>query len=248
MLSHLSVSHLSIIWLGVAISYVVFGIAGFGTALVASPLLAQFMPVSHIVPLLALLDFFAATTNLARDGRKAEFSELKRLVPLMIVGSGIGALILLFTKPDVLLLLLGIFVIGYSMYSLSGYKPMAKFGPALSVPFGLVGGVFSALFGSGGFIYAIYLQSRLDSKEHIRVTQTTLIGLSTLTRLLIFLAAGVYADRNLLLLAALLAPSMLVGVWVGRRITLKLTREQFIRLVNIVILVSGVFLLVRYFS
>lgn len=248
MLPHIDVPHLPVIWVGMVLSYVVFGIAGFGTALVASPLLAQVMPVSHIVPLLALLDFFAATTNLMRDGRKAEMSELKRLVPLMIIGSGAGALILLFTKPDILLLLLGIFVVCYSAYSLSGYRPAHKFRPVFAVPFGLVGGVFSALFGSGGFIYAVYLQSRLESKEHIRVTQTTLIGLSTLTRLVIFLAAGVYADVKLLLLAAVLAPSMLAGVWIGRRITLKLSREQFVRLVNIVILVSGIGLIARYFS
>lgn len=248
MLPHIDVPHLPVIWVGMVLSYVVFGIAGFGTALVASPLLAQVMPVSHIVPLLALLDFFAATTNLMRDGRKAEMSELKRLVPLMIIGSGAGALILLFTKPDILLLLLGIFVVCYSVYSLSGYRPAHKFRPVFAVPFGLVGGVFSALFGSGGFIYAVYLQSRLESKEHIRVTQTTLIGLSTLTRLVIFLAAGVYADVKLLLLAAVLAPSMLAGVWIGRRITLELSREQFVRLVNIVILVSGIGLIARYFS
>ena len=248
MLPHIDVPHLPVIWVGMVLSYVVFGIAGFGTALVASPLLAQVMPVSHIVPLLALLDFFAATTNLMRDGRKAEMTELKRLVPLMIIGSGVGASILLFTKPDILLLLLGIFVVCYSGYSLSGYRPAQKFRPVFAVPFGLVGGVFSALFGSGGFIYAVYLQSRLDSKEHIRVTQTTLIGLSTLTRLVIFLAAGVYADVNLLLLAAVLAPSMLAGIWIGRCITLKLSREQFVRLVNVVILVSGIGLIARYFS
>ncbi|KMZ11275.1 putative membrane protein [Candidatus Burkholderia humilis] len=250
MLDNLSISHLSIIWMGVALSYVVFGIAGFGTALVASPLLAHFMPISHIVPLLALLDFFAASANLMRDGRKAEVSELKRLVPLMLIGSGIGALILLLTKPDVLLLLLGIFVIGYSIYSLSGYKPVSKFGPVLSLPFGLVGGIFSALFGSGGFIYAIYLQNRLDCKEHIRVTQTTLIGLSILTRLVIFLVAGVYADVNLLLLATLLVPSMLAGNWLSWHITLRLSREQFVKLVNVVVVifVSGGFLLARYFS
>ncbi|MCF7697287.1 sulfite exporter TauE/SafE family protein [Mycetohabitans sp. B2] len=221
---------------------------GFGTALVASPLLAQFIPVSHIVPLLALLDFCAATTNVVRDGRKAELGELKRLVPLMVAGSGMGAVILLATKPDLLLLLLGIFVIGYAAYSLSGYRPMTQLSSWSSVPFGLVGGIFSALFGSGGFIYAIYLQGRLENKEHIRITQTTLIGLSTLTRLVMFLVAGVYANRSLLLLAVLLAPGMLAGVWMGRRITLKLSREQFVKLVNSVILVSGVFLLVRYFS
>lgn len=248
MIFDLTVTHLFIVWLGIALAYVVFGMTGFGTALVASPLLAQFIPVSHIVPLLALLDFCAATTNVVRDGRKAERGELKRLVPLMVAGSGIGAVILLVTKPDLLLLLLGIFVIGYAAYSLSGYRPMTQLSSWSSVPFGLVGGIFSALFGSGGFIYAIYLQGRLENKEHIRITQTTLIGLSTLTRLVMFLAAGVYANRSLLLLAVLLVPGMLAGVWIGRRITLRLSREQFVKLVNSVILVSGVFLLVRYFS
>lgn len=248
MIFDLTVTHVFIVWLGIALAYVVFGMTGFGTALVASPLLAQFIPVSHIVPLLALLDFCAATTNVVRDGRKAELGELKRLVPLMVAGSGMGAVILLATKPDLLLLLLGIFVIGYAAYSLSGYRPMTQLSSWSSVPFGLVGGIFSALFGSGGFIYAIYLQGRLENKEHIRITQTTLIGLSTLTRLVMFLVAGVYANRSLLLLAVLLAPGMLAGVWMGRRITLKLSREQFVKLVNSVILVSGVFLLVRYFS
>jgi uncharacterized membrane protein YfcA len=248
MLAHFSYSHLLAIWSAVAIAYVIFAIAGFGTALVASPVLAQFIPVSQIVPLLALLDFFAAVTNLARDGRHAEFGELKRLVPLMMAGSAIGASILIFTKPDVLLLMLGIFVIAYACYSLSGYKPMKKFGPAASVPFGLVGGIFSALFGSGGFLYSIYLTGRIDDKNRIRITQSTLIGLSTLTRLVFFLAAGVYANADLLLLAAMLATSMLIGVFAGRHITLKLTREQFLKVVNVVVLASGVFLLIRYFS
>ncbi len=37
-----------------AIAYIIFGIAGFGTALIAAPVLAQIMPVATIVPLLAL--------------------------------------------------------------------------------------------------------------------------------------------------------------------------------------------------
>ncbi len=248
MLADLSYSQIATIWFAVVFAYVIFAIAGFGTALVASPILAQFIPVAQIVPLLALLDFFAAATNLARDGRQAELSELKRLVPLMVAGSAIGASILLFSKAEVLLLMLGIFVIAYAVYSLSGYKPIRKFSAVASVPFGLVGGIFSALFGSGGFLYSIYLTSRIEDKQQIRITQSTLIGLSTLTRLVFFLVAGVYANINLLLLAGVLATSMLTGVCIGRHITLKLTREQFIKIVNMVVLASGVFLLIRYFS
>lgn len=63
----------------VAVAYVIFGIAGFGTALIASPILANFLPVSQIVPLLALLDIFAALSHIARDGRQADAAELEQL-------------------------------------------------------------------------------------------------------------------------------------------------------------------------
>jgi hypothetical protein len=44
-----------VIGLGVSLAYIVFGIAGFGTALVAGPILILFMPLSKIVPLSVLL-------------------------------------------------------------------------------------------------------------------------------------------------------------------------------------------------
>ena len=53
-----------VIAVGVVVAYIVFGIAGFGTALVAGPILILFMPLSKIIPLLVLLDFVAAFGNL----------------------------------------------------------------------------------------------------------------------------------------------------------------------------------------
>jgi len=230
------------------VAYIIFGIAGFGTALVASPVMALYIPVAKIVPLLALLDMCAAIVNVSRDGRNAQWSELKRLIPLMIIGSLLGAAILLKTRPDILLLALGGFVVFYALYSLSGLKPERQFSPKASLPFGLVGGVFSALFGSGGFIYAIYLSGRIEKKEDFRITQTTLIGMSTLTRVIIFSLAGIYLDTDLLLLALILVPGMLVGITLGRYFTLKMSREQFLKLINIVLLASGSMLIVKYFS
>lgn len=247
-LSSISWTSLLVMLAAIGVAYLIFGMVGFGTALVASPVLAVFLPVAKIVPLLALMDMLAALTNILRDGRKADYQELRRLVPLMVGGSLVGAAILLKTRPDVMLLVLGIFVVAYSLYSLSKFSPQRNFTPGAAVPFGLVGGVFSALFGSGGFIYAIYLSGRIQQKEGMRVTQTTLIGLSTLTRVILFGLAGVYADFSILWLALLLLPAMWVGVNAGRRITLRLTREQFMRIINVVVLCSGVVLIGRYLS
>ncbi len=239
---------LLVVCLGVAIAYVIFGLAGFGTALVAGPVLAHFVPVATIVPLLALLDFAAAGVNVARDGKSADTAELRRIVPAMALGSLCGAAILLLGRAETLLLALGVFAVGYALYSLSGFKSGAKFTSRAALPFGLVGGVFSALFGSGGFIYAIYLAGRLEANERIRVTQSTLIGLSTLTRAVLFLLAGVYANREIFVLVVALAPAMLVGTALGRRITLALSRGQFLRIVSVIVLCSGMALIWRYLT
>lgn len=235
-----------VVALGVAFAYVIFGLAGFGTALVAGPVLAQFLPVATIVPLLALLDFVAATVNVARDWRSAETSELRRIVPAMVLGSLGGAAILLRGRPDALLLALGVFAVAYALYSLSGFRSRTRFTARAALPFGVVGGVFSALFGSGGFLYAIYLAGRIERADRIRVTQSTLIGLSTLTRAVLFLLAGVYADPTILALVVSLVPAMLIGTTLGRAITLGLSREQFLRIVSLVVLCSGVGLIWRY--
>ncbi|MFT3814723.1 MAG: sulfite exporter TauE/SafE family protein [Acidovorax sp.] len=239
---------LLVVGLAVAVAYVIFGLAGFGTALVAGPVLAYFIPVATIVPLLALLDFAAALVNIARDRKAADLGELKRIVPAMMVGSILGAALLLIGKPQTLLLALGIFAVCYAVYSLSGFKPDKKFSPGAAWPFGTIGGIFSALFGSGGFIYAIYLAGRIEAADRIRVTQSTLIGLSTLTRAVLFLLAGVYARAEILILAAMLLFPMLVGTAIGRRITMKLTRTQFLRIVSVIVLISGSTLIWHYLS
>jgi hypothetical protein len=67
-------------------------------------------------------------------------------------------------------------------------------------------------------------------------------------RLSLFLVAGVYADLPLLLLAVCLLPAMAVGLWAGRRLTMRLSREAFVRLVTWLVLASGIALIGRYLN
>ena len=76
-----SLQTLAIALPAVAIAYIIFGIAGFGTALIAAPVLAYIMPVAVIVPLLALLDCAAAVINGVRLSDKIAKDELVWLSP-----------------------------------------------------------------------------------------------------------------------------------------------------------------------
>jgi uncharacterized protein len=229
----------------VAVAYIVFGIAGFGTALIAAPVLAHVMPVATIVPLLALLDCAAAVIGGVRLSDKIAKDELVWLVPLMVLGSLVGAYLLFMIPPRPMMAALGLFVLLYGARGLVARPPGSHLARAWVGLFGSIGGVFSAMFGSGGFIYAMYLSRRLADKDAIRATQATLIGLSTFTRAVIFALASVYADWRMLALALLLAPGMLLGAYAGHHITLRLSREQFLRILYVVLIGSGLTLLVR---
>lgn len=238
----------SLMLVAIAIAYIVFGIAGFGTALVAGPLLVRLMPLSHVIPLLVLLDFVAAFGNLLPSRQAVVGRELLRLLPCMAVGCTLGVVFLLRLHSQLLLLMMGLFLVAYAVYMLAVKVKPARLAALWSVPMGTVGGLFGALFGSGGFLYAIYLSARLEDKQQVRATQSALISCSTLVRLMLFVVAGVYADFSLLALALCLLPAMAGGLWLGRRLTLRMSREAFVRLVTWLVLASGLTLLYRYVS
>jgi uncharacterized membrane protein YfcA len=113
------------------------------------------------------------------------------------------------------------------------------------MPLGTVGGVFSALFGTGGPIYTIYLARRISDKSQLRATVSTLILVSAAARLAALLVAGVYAKRELLVLTALLLPCMLLGLYVGNRLHDRLPTQRVVQIIWSLLLVSSVSLIWR---
>jgi len=228
-------------------AYVVFGLVGFGSTLVSAPLLAHLLPVSTVVPTLALTDMIASWSNGWRLSQHVARHELVRLVPALFAGSALGAW-LLFTLPLKLLMpLLGAFVV---LYALNGLRPKAApspISPCWAWWYGSVGGVFSALFGAGGWVYSLYLLRRLDDPQQIRATQTTVLMFSSVVRVALFLLAGRLLDPQLLWLVLTLLPAVGLGLYIGHHISLRLDRRRFLLLLHSVLLLTGSSLLVRSF-
>jgi uncharacterized membrane protein YfcA len=226
-------------------AYIVFGVVGFGSGLVASPILAQRIPVAEIVPMFAMMDCAAVLYNGFKIGQKIARDELVRLVPCMILGNIVGIWLVLALPPRVMMIVLGAFVSLYAVYTLIAPPVTARLRRGWIVPFGTVGGVFSAMFGAGGFLYAIYLSRRIDDKDAIRATMGAVLGLSNLSRLIFFAVAGVYNDGRLVMLTLLALPVMFAGLSIGHRLAAKLDRNQFIRVLCAILIVAGVSLIAR---
>ena len=230
------------------LGYVVFGLTGFGATAVTVPILAHFLPVTFLVPMVALIDLGSsiAVGSAARAHLSKE--ELKRLLPWMLLGFLLGVTVLVGVPERYLRLALGIFAAVVGLYGILNPKLVHTISALWAVPAGLVGGSIATIFGAGGPVYAAYLSGRLADKSQIRSTAATLISISALVRALLYAATGLLLHVTIFAGAAVLAPFAWAGVKIGHRIHLGLSQEQMRRCVGALLVLIGASLLVRALS
>lgn len=232
--------------LAVALAYAVFGMTGFGGALVAVPMLVQVMPLQDAVPFVLLMDLVCTPIVGLGNHRRVAWPELRRLVPFMLVGVGVGATLLASHRSGWLMVALGLFVLVMALRGLlQGRTPQAPLGTRLAAPAGLVGGVSGALFGIGGPIYTMYLVRRLPDTEAFRATISMVILVSGVVRLAAFAATGLMGSGGLWKTAALALPCCLAGLWVGTRLRSRVPGDSLRRLIYLLLVASGVSVLWR---
>lgn len=229
----------------VAFAYTAFGLIGFGSTVLALPLLAQLFALKFAVPLLMLLDVAAFLIFGARVRKRIQYAEIGWLVPFILAGMAAGLLLLIEVPEQILIAILGTFLLLYACYSLARRGPPAALSRAWGVPVGLVGGVFSALFGTGGVLFAIYNAGRIRDKEALRATNAAMIMLSSLVRVVLFGAAGLLTQDGLLATALLLLPALLGGVWLGNRLHARVPAAAVVKAVYAVLVIAGLLLLAR---
>ena len=223
----------------------VFGLTGFGSALVTMPLATHFVPLQFALPLFALADLSSALRIGFENPKNAVRAEWTRLVPMILVGTALGVTLLVNLPRAAGMFALGAFVFAYALYSLFKRESTRVVSPGWAWPAGLAGGITSTLFGAGGPPYAIYLSQRGLTKEQFRAT----MGFATLTsislRVAAFLLTGLLLDPQVWLAALFVVPSSLLGIYVAQRMFLKISREQLLRAVAAVLLAAGGSLIVR---
>jgi len=223
----------------------VFGLTGFGAALVTIPLATHFVPLQFALALYALADLTSAFRIGFENPKHAVRAEWTRLVPMILVGTALGVTLLVNLPRAAGMLALGVFVVSYALYSLLRRESTRIAASGWAWAAGLAGGITSTLFGAGGPPYAIYLSQRGLSKEQFSAT----MGFATLTsislRVVAFLLTGLLLEPQVWLAAIGVIPASLLGITVAQRMFLKISREQLLRAVAVVLLATGGTLVAR---
>lgn len=229
----------------VVAAYTVFGLTGFGSGIVAIPLLALFLPLKLAVTLLMLLDIAAGTVLVGRHHRGVRFAEVVWLAPFMLIGMSAGVLLLVHVSEPPLLLALGLFVIAYAVVGLlrsEGTPVLTRgWGAALS----LIGGALVALYNVGAVLWAVYVSSRIQDKDQLRATTAATFLLSVLMRLVLYGHVGLLEEAEVWLVAGALLVPALAGYWAGSRLHAKVSQAAFLKGVHVVLVASGAALVLR---
>lgn len=229
----------------VILGYTVFGLSGFGSTAITVPILAHFLPVSYLVPTMALLDCACSLMLNTANREHVSKAELKWLVPVMFGGFAIGATLLVKVPDHYLRTALGVFAIAIGGYGILNPSVHRRISLLWVVPVGLVGGAVATVFGAGGPIYATYLSARLGDKSQTRATTSMLITVSAFSRALIYVVSGLMLHIAVGLGAIVLAPFMWVGLRLGSRIHVGLTQQQMRRVVGGLLVFTGISLVWR---
>jgi uncharacterized membrane protein YfcA len=213
--------------------------------LVTIPLATHFVPLQFALALYALSDLSAALRVGFENPKNAVKAEWIRLVPMILVGTVLGVTALVNLPRAAGMFALGVFVFGYALYSLLRHESRKVVSAGWAWLAGLAGGITSTVFGAGGPPYAIYLSQRGLSKEQFRAT----MGFATLTsislRVAAFLLTGLLLEPKVWLVALGVVPAALLGIAVARRVYFRISREQLLRAVALVLLVTGGALVAR---
>lgn len=236
---------LSIAFAGLVLflAYLVRGIAGFGSGLIAIPLLALIFPLQQVVPVVVFLDYVGSASQGIRNRDKIAWREQLPLVPFTLVGVAAGLALLSFAAAAVLGQAFGAFVIAYAVYQLLPL-PVLRGSRLLVVPFGFFGGFVGTLFGTGGPFYVIYFGLRALEKSVSRATFAVNFLVDGAIRLGAYATFGFFQD-GVLLAAVSALPAVAVGLWIGGRIHTELTQRTYLRIISVVLLISGAGLIVK---
>jgi hypothetical protein len=223
----------------------IFGITGFGAALITIPLATHFVPLPFALALFALGDLAMAFSVGLENPRNAVRSEWTRLVPMILVGTALGVTLLVNLPRQAGMLLLGLFVLSFALYSLVKRGTSRTVSKAWAWVAGLAGGITSTVFGAGGPPYAIYLSQRGLTKEQFRAT----MGFATMTsislRVAAFLITGLLLHMDIWTAALAVVPAAFIGIAAARRAFSWISREALMKAVSLMLLASGGALVVR---
>ena len=234
-------------FLVIFVSMLIRTLTGFGSALIAIPLLSTLFGAKFAIPFIFLYECLIDIMILARDGSMMK-SEVNQAWPFLItglIGIPLGTEVLIFSSERLLKIVIGITLIIFSMLLLWNVNLKFKRDRFRSATVGLIGGFLCGSIGMPGPPMALLLGSQGIEKDEFRRLIVIFLTVVDFLTFFYFLWIGLI-NTDMLLQSLNLLPALALGFLVGNFVFGKVDEANFKRLTLGITLASGILLIFAY--
>lgn len=206
------------------------------------PILAQALGIKVAAPLFALCALVGEAIMILRHRKSVDFTAIWRLMLAAIIGIPIGIKAASVVPQQITLFVLGLVTAGYALYALIGPKMPELKDRRWAFPFGLVAGVLSGAYNTGGPPYVVYSASqRWEPHEFKANLQSVFIVNSLMVITGHFLNGSMTGEVAHLFTFAL--PAILAGLGIGFVLERYVSPSMFRTGILVLLLVLGLTLI-----
>lgn len=229
------------------ISEIVGTVAGFGSSVFFVPLAAFFFDFHQVLALTSILHVFSNTAKLVFFGRHVRLRLLLLLGIPSVIAVIIGALLSTRVRLRFDELILGAFLIAFSVFFY--LRPLVRLKPTRTnaIAAGGIAGFVAGIIGTGGAIRGLALAA-FDLEKNVFVATSAAIDSGVdFSRMLIYLRAGYLAANSWIYVLGLFAIAF-VGSYAGKIILARIDQTHFRKIVLAFVFLIGLTTLARFVS
>ncbi len=220
-------------------------LSGFGFALIVMPLVTLMMGFQTAAPLVAMVAVIITSINFIRYRSAVNLGELARLGIACVLGIPLGVWSLAQVSETIINPMLGAVLTAYALYSLARPSLPALRARGWTYVAGFTAGCLGGAYNVPGPPVILYGRLRGWPKDEFRAVLQALFLLNSLLVTAAHFAAH-HVTAETVSLFAYAVPGLLLGIFTGSRIDIKLSHERFRLFVNILLLLLGISLIFSF--
>lgn len=220
------------------------GLAGVGVVLIALPLMTLVLDVKTVIVLVNLL---ALSINIVLGAQLFKHMRARHLTPMLlgaVPGIPMGVQVLKAVSAETLQILLGLVLLGYAGYALSGRLVQRETRTVWAYVAGFFGGCLGGAITASGPPIIVYTAMQPWSKDRLKATMIGFFLATTVVITIMHAASGLITPAVLSGYGAAF-PGLALGLWGGMRCYGRISDTLYRRIIVYLLLMLGVMLLVR---
>ena len=218
------------------------GLSGFGSILLALPLLTIFLDIKTVIPLVTLHGFFTAVIVLIGLRKDLDWQKVLPLLVGSIPGIPLGVFFLKNMNTDTIQLAMGLILLAYALFSLSFRPVIWEMKTAGGSLVGFLAGCLGGALGAAGPPVIVYTSLQPWSKDKIKATLQGFFVASGVVVVLLQALSGL-TTIPVLWYFLISLPALVLGTYFGSFFYGRIGDQAYKRIMFVLLALMGAFLI-----